>query len=265
MKIAQVIDSLRIGGAEKMTVLLCNLLVRNGHEITLISITDEVPLLNELDTRVKVILLNRRFKFSVAKMFRMNRLLSGFDIIHVHLFYNLKYLWVCGAFLKMRSKVVYHDHNGDIHLHREYSALQKYLFSKCDVICVSAEISEWAVHTLHLPQSRVFTLPNTIQRQPAPLMKYAPQPGLLRLVLVSNVRTTKNIEFALDLVAALKRTIKLKLDIYGNVNDPEYFSFLESKMTSLGVGGEVNFISGVNSISTRDMPLYRQPNWARWY
>ena len=250
MKVVQVIDSLQVGGAEKVVVLLCNVLAKNGHDVTLVVLTDEVPLIVELDNGVKVKLLKRKFKFNIIKLFQLNRFLRNFDLIHVHLFYNLKYLWVSGVFLNTDKRIIYHDHNGDIHIQKEYSWLKKYIIAKCYLVSVSNEITDWATQVLRLNPSKVYTLPNTIHPQEVGIESYCEVPGLLRLLLVSNFRPTKNIEFALELVHHLKKNQNLRFDIVGNINDSIYRQVIEKKIEELKIQDVVSIWTGITNVQS---------------
>jgi glycosyltransferase involved in cell wall biosynthesis len=65
--------------------------------------------------------------------------------------------------------------------------------------------------------------------------------------MVGNIRREKNYEFALQIVEALKG--KVKLDIYGNINDEEYHNELKSQLQKRNFSSSVNFISGEYDVS----------------
>ena len=54
-KVLQIIDKLDIGGAEKITVLLANLMAEKGHDSGLLTLIDAGKLIENLDNNVKYI------------------------------------------------------------------------------------------------------------------------------------------------------------------------------------------------------------------
>ena len=54
MKILQVIDHLAIGGAEKVCLDQANILAAKGHEVTMLFILNEGPLVKLLDKRISI-------------------------------------------------------------------------------------------------------------------------------------------------------------------------------------------------------------------
>ena len=89
MKIAHIYYSLNYGGIETLMVNIANWQSNNGNEVTVILVnnTIEKGLIDMLDSRVRIIQLNRKSKASnINTLFKFNFTLikSKFDILHIH-------------------------------------------------------------------------------------------------------------------------------------------------------------------------------------
>ena len=91
-RVLHVIDTLDIGGAEEITVLLLNLFSEKGHTTGLVTILDSGRLSEKINKDVKHISLKRKSKWSIKTARIFMKLASNYDIIHIHLCHNLK--WV---------------------------------------------------------------------------------------------------------------------------------------------------------------------------
>ncbi len=114
MRIAQVIPSLSVGGAERMAAVLALELVRLGHEVSILSLFDPVGSWIEAELRaagVRLTFLGKRPGLDVRMIPRLARVLATFkpDIVHTHL-HTLKY--VLPALVGRRKCAVVHTvHN----------------------------------------------------------------------------------------------------------------------------------------------------------
>src|SRR4051812_11047619 len=93
-KVVQIIDRLHIGGAERVVVMLCNLLQQHGHSIKVITTVNSGPLAKQLHKEIKQVTLNRKWKWNPVTMRRLIGEVKDYDIIHVHSSHNLRYLYL---------------------------------------------------------------------------------------------------------------------------------------------------------------------------
>jgi glycosyltransferase involved in cell wall biosynthesis len=87
MRIAEIVDSLEIGGAERMVVDLSCCLKERGHSLHVICLRDSGPLARILaEAGIEVLALKKPDGFSVARLVRLRRYLqnAGIDIVHTH-------------------------------------------------------------------------------------------------------------------------------------------------------------------------------------
>ena len=90
MRIVEIIPQLHIGGAEHFTVNLCNELVNQGHEVTLI-VTNPIQKYGHfskyLDSRVRLISMDKKAGPDINLFFKLPKLILKLrpDIVHTHL------------------------------------------------------------------------------------------------------------------------------------------------------------------------------------
>lgn len=92
MKILQIIPQLRLGGAERLVVNLCNTFVDKGHEVTLAVFEDlDDPqngfYLADVDKRVKIVSFTKKPGLDTSIFLKTERLIKSVnpDVVHCHL------------------------------------------------------------------------------------------------------------------------------------------------------------------------------------
>ncbi len=218
MKVLHVIDRLNIGGAEKVFVDIIHLLADAGIEVGALLFEKGFPLDDQIDKRVKTYVLNRKNKFSISKMYEAHKLCSRYNIVHVHMRHCYNYIRLVQLVFNGSYKVILHDHFGDIEINRSIPKGWSSIFKPAYYIGVSHPLTEWAKEYLKMPAANVFLLTNTIRPG-----SFKHQPGKTSAVcMVSNIRPTKNIEFAINLFSKKHNT----LAIYGNRSDAAYYAVI---------------------------------------
>lgn len=89
MRVLFVISDLGLHGAQKQVVELSRELDRRGHEVAIYTLNDEAPRAAELaDTRVEVVVDQKRAKLDPAVLLRLRRRIAGWraDVVHGFLF-----------------------------------------------------------------------------------------------------------------------------------------------------------------------------------
>ena len=132
MKILHITPSLINGGAERFVIDLCNEMSFNGHDVTLISLEDEMKndLTSEVDCNVKLIRLNKRRGFDYRCFLSLNRIILNykFDIVHTHT-RSLNYINPF-HFYRLNSKFIHTVHNSATKEEKYYfiRKFRKFLF-----------------------------------------------------------------------------------------------------------------------------------------
>ena len=239
-KVLQVIDKLDVGGAEKITVLLANILVNKGHDISVLTITDTGELSGNLCPKVKQINLSRRSKWDISSAINFMKIANNYDLIHIHLRHNLKWVLFWSIILRKRFNIIFHDH-GNVIL--EWNLLFSINISKLSHIMVNRKLCK-SQPLIHSFSPKVYFLENIIDQVPAK-GNYHKNKDQYSLVIVSNLRKSKNIQFAINLASYLAQDNKIILDLYFTHFNKEYLKGLQELSKNTNSQLEVNFIEGI--------------------
>lgn len=248
LTVVQIIDQLNVGGAERVLVTLSNLLHKNGHSVTVLTTVTKGPLAAQLHKEIAVINLQRKWKWNPVKMLQLVRIIKAFDIVHVHSSYNLRYIYLALKLFALRKPIFFHEHFGDIETNKNVYWHQRLIYPKTILIAVSRSIEQWALQGLKMDSKRVFRLPNTVHVIQPGEVKKQDAGKVINLVLVANIRPTKNIEFALELLKELNAKNTFYLTIIGKPTELVYLQSLQQKIKQLQLTGSVNFIFDADEI-----------------
>jgi glycosyltransferase involved in cell wall biosynthesis len=263
LKILHVISNLSAGGAEKMVVTCANLFADRGHDVGVALLVEKGPLADQLDTRVRLHLLNRKSRFDWNSLISLAKLANTYDLIHVHLKHNLKFVFVANLVHRIKVPIILHDHSAEVLI----SGVQKtnlpffilWWLRKQTYIGVSKALVGWAIENFKLRPARCFTLPNAIAYTANRDVINKEETDLLHLVLVSNFRRIKNLEFGVKLVDELVREgVDVKLDIFGQPLDKKYFIEIKDLIIELNLVDRIRIHLNVFDVK----PYLKQYNFA---
>lgn len=244
MKILQVIDQLDVGGAEKVLVDIANLTSKNSnYHVGVMSILQEGEYARELSSKIEQYYLGRTRKFSMNTWFKAFLIVRRYDIVHIHLRHNLKYLLPI-MFLLRGKKYIFHDHFGDIEFNQSFSlSFGISLWFINHYIGVSRALVDWAEANFHFLQKNTSLLTNII-------IKYGnskpSESESFRIISTGNLRPTKNHEFALELIRRLPKYYNLH--IYGKPVDLAYTTDLEKKIAAMKLSDRVQVFKDCSNI-----------------
>jgi glycosyltransferase involved in cell wall biosynthesis len=244
------------GGPTMSVAMLCEYLAAAGHEITVFTTTANGP--TELPLSEDGVLIDHvtvfRFKrvtfdhthFSPGLLRRLWREARGFDIVHVHAWWNLVSVLGCLVALIRGVPVVvsprgtlsaysFATHNKVvkrlIHL-----LLGKPLLQKCHIHATS-EQERAAVKKLIKP-TRVFVLANLVSLPAYTIRQAVPAGGALRLIFFSRIDAKKGLDILFRALARV--TIPYSLTVAGN-GDPGYIAGLQQLATGLAIAGNLTW------------------------
>jgi len=246
MKVLQVIDTLKVGGAERVLVTLTNLLFEGKVDVSVLIISEDGGLVKDINSDIPIIRLKRTKRFDRSKMKEFSQILSNYDIIHTHLKHNFRYTSIVAKiFNKHHVKIILHDHShydsvSKLSLKYLKDSLFKNILKPKYYIGVSTYNCDWAKKELLVNEKNFFLLENIIKKKAVNKTNHKKK----GMVLVSNITPIKNIEFALEIVKKLKE----KLTVYGRVIDEEYFKMLHQKIKQYEIEDQVVFISDCNEV-----------------
>lgn len=245
MKVLQVIDQLKVGGAERVAVDLTVLLSKNELvEVSFLCLLNEADLDQELkNENISVIYLRRNNKFNPVTLLKLNYILNSFDIVHVHSRHVLRYISVLNYLpLNKKYKLVFHDHYGEIEHNKSISNFLKKGIQTCEAyIGVSQSLTSWAKEN-NLNQNG-YLLSNIIQKQTQ--FKKISKPG--DIIVVGNFRPQKNYEFLIKLAKILPSSIQI--DVYGAIIDTDYYKKIKQLVNQYQLEKQIHFIINKKNIT----------------
>ncbi len=244
MKILQVVDILNIGGAERVAVDLSNILSENGVDVTFLSLLQKGPLSGALNPCIPQLELKRSHRFSPVALFRFISIAKGFDIIHIHMSQNLRYVALASIlYPSLKNKIVFHDHSNRMNLDNNYSKTVRLAqrYSINTYIGVSRQLTDWAMSN---GVKQAYVLPNIIRRK----LRTETVDNPAGYVSVGNVRPEKNYEFLLKLASYLPNR---SFTIYGSSNVAPYLAKITQQ-----AGNNVQIVDGVSDIQAV-LPKYK--------
>lgn len=249
IKVLHVIDELSIGGAERMLVTIVNGLTERGHEVGVVTLIKPGVLAEGIDPRVTFCSLNRSSRFDWAALYKLNRLARTYDLVHVHLKHTLKFVFLSWLLNPYKSKILLHDHSGEVLVtfKNVYPIFMRWWIKRIYYMGVSRDLTQWATGQYNIKPEKSFSVPNVISGESFPVLIDNNESTLnqIRLVLVSNFRAIKNLEFSIRLVHFLQnqRGIKVHLTIYGQPVERMAHKAVLNLIDSLSLGGSVSLDS----------------------
>jgi len=145
MKIYHIINSLRLGGAERLVADLCaELSETESDEIHLLLLDDiDTSLKKEVEAnkRIKLDVVSSKSLYDIRLPFLMNKALANADVIHLHLFPTI--YW--GVFYRLlfffrKQKIVLTEHSTENNRRTKWylKKIEKFIYSRLDfIICIS--------------------------------------------------------------------------------------------------------------------------------
>lgn len=219
-KIIQVIDTLNVGGGERVFVNICNILKDNEEDVTAFFLLTPGLLSAELKEGIPQLFLNRGNKFGIKKMAECASIIRQFDIVHCHFRHVYRYIKLVAKLFFVKSTIILHDHYGSIDIDKKVPRFFKSFLKSCYYIGVSKSLCQWARNELNLSPSKIFLLENIIipfrQREVNHSSK------TFDWLLVSNIKQIKNNLFAIELAKKAQKRILL----VGQNQDEKYYNLL---------------------------------------
>jgi glycosyltransferase involved in cell wall biosynthesis len=237
MKIAMVIDRLIPGGAENVCVDIINRF-QSDFNFELITITqnEEENLDTMFNVKIRVLKLNRKFKFHPITAFILHKKLSDYDILHVHLKHTFRYVAWIKLLFRGKYKIILHDHEGSIYIDEKPPFFEYRILKPDYYIGVCDKLKFWARTIWNIEEHKstvLLNLPFYERRK----NNFIVNPEFSDLILVGNIKPIKNQFFAADLAKKLDR----KISFFGNNQNMEYFKKLQPQENiKLMVGVNVN-------------------------
>lgn len=242
MRVLQLIDSLRPGGAERMSVNYANALARREYGSFLCCTRLEGLLKKQLAPEVGYLFLKKRSRFDFKALFRLRRFVreNQVEIIQAH-----GSSWFMAVLLKIslpKVKLVWHDHFGE----RAGKNLRPgvlSIFSRYldGIISVNPQLKDWAEKNLNCKKVRY--IPNF----PSRLSEGGALPALkvtegFKIVHLANLKQPKD---HLTLLKAFQELVKIytsvSLHLIGKDEEDNYSKELKKYLEENNLNEKVHF------------------------
>jgi len=254
MKIAYIIDTLEVGGAERVAVDLANLMSNNGHEIAIIVFKDKGSLKKALHKNIVFFNLERNNKLSLVTMLKFYQYIKNFDIVHVHMRHVLKYVMSVKWIFHFDAKIVFHDHYGKVGIDKKVPFFLGIVLKQTDAyVGVDRQLCHWALQEVGIDKNKIWNLPNIIVPQFLSKNLYKASKktkDTVDLVLVSNFKREKNIEFAITIMKILNNSNnrRYRLTVFGKIIDKNYFNEILVLINRYQIQNSIEVITDCDTI-----------------
>ncbi len=245
MRILQLIDSLDIGGAEKMAVLYANELAEAGEISYLVSTRKEGALRGSISNRVGYQFLNRKRTADLKALRKLVRFCKGEKISHIQAHGTSVFFACVVKLLLPKIKLIFHDHFGSI----DQRKVWRYKVATFNVdlcIAVNEKIAVWNRKKLNIP---AYYLPNFSVISKHDNNRLEEPNSRIQIISVANFRVEKGHTFLLEIAKNLKDSgLQLTWNLYGRVSDMSYFQQLKQLQQHLDLEDCVFFYENVPDV-----------------
>jgi len=235
MRVIHIIDTLNVGGAERVMVNLCNWQYEQGLFVQAAIITSSCNDLQHLiQTGIPIHFIGREKRLSFYAAKKLFSLITECDIVHVHMRHNYRYVRAICLCLNKKVKIILHDHSSSSKMPFGLNGLFKPKF----FIGTSLFSMQFAEYILKM-KSNFFLLENVIEN--ISIKTVEKKEGF---ILVSNIKESKNQLFALEIMKYFQN----KLHFYGVVQEDMYLNTLQDRISHLALTENVNIFTNVNNV-----------------
>ena len=229
MRIVQIIDSLEIGGAEKMAVNYANALSVKMDFSGLISTRKEGQLKNTIYENVNYFFLNKKHRLDLIAVFKLRKYCVNNKISYIQAHSSSFFIACLVKVLLPKIKIIWHDHNGIgiIPVRKGTSYLKMFSVFFYGVIAVNNELADWSKK--HLFCNKVIYLQNFVKVN----SEYVKSTHLLgqegkRVLYLANLRHQKNHFLFLEVIKKTHINFpEWTYHLVGNDREDEYSNKLK--------------------------------------
>jgi glycosyltransferase involved in cell wall biosynthesis len=239
-----VIDSLQIGGAERMLIDLANVTVELGHRTSVCATRSAGPLAAELRPEIGLHMLDRRSRFDLAGLRRVRRLIrtSGADVLHVHGRSSFSLMAALRAVTPGCPPIVLHDHFGRIEIdtrlpswfrHWGRRALAAYVgvHPQLGAIAAAAGVPADRIHTI----GNALDLGRLLRAEPLDVRRELGLPATVVGIMAANLRPEKGLHVLVEALGCCDPGRRPIIVVAGREADPEYVRRCRERITALGL------------------------------
>lgn len=251
LRIVQLIDSLEIGGAERMAVNYANALLSRVGFSGLVTTRNEGLLKAKLHTEVSYLFLNRTKKIDFTSLLLFAKYCKTNRISHIHAHGTSFFTAVLTKILHPSIKIIWHDHNGNRVFSSGFQNNTLRIFSIffSGIIVVNKALEVWAKQKL--ASSKVLFLPNFVVKETVSegaILKGAPNK---RILCLANIRWQKNQTMVVEVAERIKSKYPdWTFHCVGNGLETDYGQQVQNLCKEKGLADCVYFYEGISDNAT---------------
>ena len=223
MRILQLIDSLRPGGAEQMAVNFANSFSGEIVDSHLCCTRLEGSLKKKIKNKENYIFLNRKNTFDLKAILKLKNYINFYKIDLIHAHGSSFFLGVLIKIMIPNTKLVWHDHLGARALNNKNSGFLKFASKFFDgIIVVNQDLYEWTKKNLFCKE--VLLLKNFVRLEdPSSIDINLRGNNDINIICVANLRHPKDHITLLKAFSLLdQQKFSLSLHLVGNNSDKNY-------------------------------------------
>jgi glycosyltransferase involved in cell wall biosynthesis len=245
MKIIQLVDSLELGGTERMCVNIANGLSSRGIENAVVVTRRPYTLTSRLNRNTSLLTCHKKSRWDIATFIRVFRFIRNENpqFIHAH---STTLLWACIIkMLRPNIKLIWHDHYGNRKQAKDnliHTLLSPFITT---IIGVNDDIIQWHTQNMYVKKDSIVCLPNF-----ATLNQFDfSSRNAHTIVMNANLLPVKDHFTLLKALAILhKQEIPFKVLLIGKEVDPGYVLELKTMINKLDLVDKVVLLGQVNEI-----------------
>ena len=244
MRVLQLIDSLRPGGAEKMSVTYANALAKRIDASYLCCTRMQGLLKPELSPEVGYLFLEKKSAFDLKAFVKLRKFVKDnrIDLIQAH-----SSSWFFALMVKLslpKLKLLWHDHYGRNLKERRIGVLKPASGFFDGIISVNIALKEWAEKNLNAKEVRFFRnfIPDAKSKVSVQFSPLKGQQDAFKILCLANLRPQKN---HLNLLKAFemieKANAQVSLHLLGKDEESKYSKELKIFVKRNHLEGKVFF------------------------
>lgn len=242
--VMHLVDTLAVGGAERMAVNLVNAMPRDRYRPHLCCTRRGGPLSGAVRGDVVTLTLHRTHRMDAAALARLVAHVRRHDVRVLHAHSAALFAAVLASLAPPHPAVVWHDHYGPSLERRAAWPYRAVAWRVHDVIAVNEKLAGWARDRLRLPPGRVHYVANFV----APAARPGSVPALpgapeRRVACVANIRPQKD---HATLIAAFARVVAAlpdaRLLLMGAESDAGHGAALRRAVAGAGIEANVSWM-----------------------
>ncbi|WP_396139717.1 glycosyltransferase [Flavobacterium sp.] len=249
MRIVQIIDSLEIGGAEKMAVNYANALLTKIEFSGLVATRAEGKLKSELDEKVSYLFLNRKRIIDFGAVLRLRKYCKENNIDFIQAHGTSYFIAILVKFVYPKVKIVWHEHFGARHtenINKNTLLLFCSYFFK-GIVVVNKSLEEWC--KLNLRCNNITLLNNfTLNKVEVPCTILKGFEGK-KIVCIANLKYPKNHSFLVEIAnKILKKYPDWSFHLIGKDFLDDYSNQLKAQIRDYKLNDSVFIYGSKNDI-----------------